>query len=81
VPQSGSTPTINCWELQIQGEAGGAAAYVGGPTVSSTDYGQTIVATSVTPVIIRAVGNAGINLASTYIIGTQNNKFHILYTQ
>ncbi len=81
VPQSGSTPTITCKEIQIQGEAGGAAAYIGGSTVSATDYGQTIPATSVTPVIIRTSGFATISLASTYIIGTSGNKFHVLYVQ
>jgi hypothetical protein len=75
------TPSINCKEIQIQGESGGAAAFIGGSTVSATDYGQTIAATSLTPVIIRPDGMTTINLASTYIIGTSGNKFHVLYTQ
>lgn len=81
VPQSGSNPTINCKEVQIQGESGGAAVFIGGIGVTTTDYGQTIAATSVTPVILRPNGGHAINLASTYVIGTQNNKIHVLYIQ
>lgn len=76
-----AVPSVNCKEIQIQGESGNAAGYIGGVGVTASDYGQTIPATSVTPVIIRAPGNTTINLASTYIIGTSGNKFHILYEQ
>jgi hypothetical protein len=71
--------SINAKEVQIQGEASGAIASVGGRTVSSTDYGQSIAATSVAPIILRPNGFTTINLADTFIIGTTSNKFHILY--
>lgn len=74
--------SINCKELQIQGESGGAAVYIGGTNaVSSTDYGQSIAATSVTPVVMRPPGMTTINLASTWVIGTNGNKIHLLYIQ
>lgn len=75
------TPSINCKEIQIQSESGNAAVYIGGAGVTSSDYGQSIAATSILPTIMRPAGNTTINLASTYVTGTLNNKIHVLYIQ
>jgi len=76
-----SATSTNCKEIQIQGESSGAAAFIGGDnTITSTDYGQSIPATSQTPIIIRPSEGTE-NLNSTWIIGTTGNKFHVLYVK
>lgn len=80
-PAAGS-PSINCREVQIQSELNNATVAVGGSTVTITDYGRLLIssATVADVVVLRDAGN-NINLASTYVFGTLNQKIHVLYVQ
>lgn len=75
-----SATSTNVQELQIESETGNAAVYVGGSTVSSTDYGRTVSAGPSAAVTIRGTNAFPINLNSTYLFGTNAQKVHILYT-
>lgn len=81
VAQSGSTPTINCKEVQLESETGNADVKVGGSTVATGDYGRTLEAGPTKAITMRPNGNTTINLASTYLLGTQSQKVHVLYIQ
>ena len=77
-----NNPSINCREIQIQNPAANANVYVGGSTVTTTDYGKVLVATATVPdsLTLRDGGN-NINLASTYIVGTATQNVNVLYVQ
>lgn len=77
-PSAGS-PSINCKEIQLESESGNATVYIGGSSVSSTDYGRTLSAGTAAAITIRPAANATINLASTYLLGTASQKVHVLY--
>lgn len=79
IAQSGSTPTINVLELQIESETGNADVKVGGSTVSTTDYGRTVEAGPSKAITMRPTSGRPINLATTYLIGTSTQKVHCLY--
>lgn len=73
-------PSINVQELQLQAEANNAQIAVGNAAVTASDYGQIITANQTTPLVMgRAAGTRSINLASTYVIGTANQKLHVLW--
>lgn len=80
VAQSGSNPTINIQELQLESETGNADMKVGSSTVSATDYGRTLEAGPTKAITIRVAQGRAINLASTYLFGTAGQKVHCLYT-
>lgn len=78
-PSAGS-PSVNVQELQIESESGNGTVYVGGSGVSATDYGRSITAGTANAITLRTPNGRSINLASTYVIGTNAQKIHILYT-
>ena len=78
---SAGNPSINCCELQIESETGNAAVAVGGSGVTATDYGRTVGAGTAAAITLRPANGESIKLASTYVIGTLNQKIHILYIQ
>ena len=80
IAQSGSTPTVNVQELQLESETGNANVQVGGSAVSATDYGRTLEPGPTKAITIRTAQGRAINLASTYLIGTATQKVHCLYT-
>ena len=74
------TPSIGCRELQIESETGNGTVYVGDSTVTTTNYGRTVLAGSAAAITLRpADGISSINLASTYLLGTNTQKVHCLY--
>ena len=76
------TPSINCREVHIQNTKNNADVYVGGSTVSTTDYGFALVssATAAAELVMRPQGH-NVNLSSTYVIGTAAQVIHVLYIQ
>lgn len=74
-------PSINCQWLRIESETGNADVKVGGSTVSSTDYGGIAEAGASKAVILAPSQGEAINLASTYLLGTANQKVHCMYIQ
>ena len=78
VPTDGRDVTFR-W-LSIQGEAANAAAYIGGAggaALTSTDYGLTLAAASVTPVNFGAHFAGPFRLSDVFMLGTATNKFHL----
>jgi hypothetical protein len=69
-----------CREVHLESETGNANVQVGGPTVSATDYGCTLVAGPSGALIFRPpAGQASLNLESIYVIGTNTQKIHAFY--
>src|SRR5215510_15421771 len=76
-------PSINTREVHVEPEGATDTIFVGGSTVSSTDYGAKVVnltGQSPTTLVMRQPSHT-LNLASIYVAGTQGNKVHILYVQ
>jgi hypothetical protein len=64
--------------LSIQGEAAGAAMAIGGDaTVTITDYGILIPATSVVVFNLGSYFAGPVRLSDIFIIGTVGNKLHL----
>ena len=80
-PAAGS-PSTNCREVHIQNTKNNSDVFVGGSTVSTTDYGFALVSSSTVPaeIVMRPAGH-NVNLSSTYVIGTNGNVIHIIYIQ
>lgn len=64
--------------MAIENEASNAVVYVGKDnTVSSTNYGKTIPASSTVPQIIGCGDNGKFNLQDVWVSGTNGQKIHI----
>ena len=72
-----STHTPIQW-LFILNENGNSAIYIGGSTVSATDYGHTMAADATVAI---GTGTQGfpMNLEEVYVAGTADDKVHIMY--
>jgi hypothetical protein len=69
-----------CREVHLESETGNANVQVGGPTVSASDYGCTLVAGPSGALIFRPpAGQASLNLDAIYVIGTNTQKIHAFY--
>lgn len=79
IAQSGSNPTVNVQQIQLESETGNGDVKVGGSTVSATDYGRTLEAGPTKSITISAPQGLAINMASTFLFGTVTQKVHCLY--
>lgn len=79
-PTTGN-PSINCQWLRIESETGNADVKIGGSAMTSTDYGGIAAAGAAAAITLIASQGENINLASTYLLGTNAQKVHCLYIQ
>lgn len=79
IAQSGSNPTVNCQSLYLESDTGNADVKVGGSTVSATDWGMIVEAGAAKGKTILAPQGLAINLASTFLLGTNGQKVRCLY--
>lgn len=63
-------------QLIIENPSGNSAVYVGGSTVSSSSYGESLAAGTKTSVIGPFSGDAPVNTLEVYITGTENDVIH-----
>ncbi len=75
-----TTNSVNCQFLIIENAASNADVKVGGSTLSSTDYGKIVESGAAKAVTITGTQANPINLATTYLLGTNTQLVHCLYT-
>lgn len=67
-------------EVWLESETGNADVKIGDSTVTSTNYGKILTAGPTNAIVFRPPdGNLAINIETIYLLGTQNQKVHVLY--